>query len=569
MAQGVTIDISARVTGYEQSLQQLRNALAKLNPGTEISNNITKALQTAESKVKTLSQNLTPKVTNDSQLDRLVTKVNSTGEAILNVSKLMKNITTDDVNFSAIGNEVGTLTQQIKALESELQSNVSRGFSDFINNSDELRQKLKGLDIDPKDMSIGQVFEVLQKKAAEAATQTEQAAKRVSQAQQNLTKKENSLNALQKNPIYNKETIENELQGMSAVYTNALNNVKTQVEQNLSSFGLDTGKQQKFLEAFTGGLSKDNLAQHIQELMASIRTELESAGKSMSANDVLTRLFPDASLGGSKNGQAAANVLGKLFPDVNQLKAEWQAKLQTISTELTTAQVGNVQELISKGEIDKASERTIEYIESAYRKIAAKETQLKQEVINAQNAFNTAQTDLNAAKAQETTVQGTSDALAAKVRELTEKYASLQSQIDDFRKQLEGTKKEQIVPLQNAGSSAKDFLMASKEVEEYNKQLDQVKQREQMVGKVEGLVNRWFSIYSVVRMVSNAIKSMIATVKELDKTITNIAIVTNMSQDDLWGQMPTYTAMAREYAVSISGVYEVSQLFYQQGTSNI
>jgi len=35
-------------------------------------------------------------------------------------------------------------------------------------------------------------------------------------------------------------------------------------------------------------------------------------------------------------------------------------------------------------------------------------------------------------------------------------------------------------------------------------------------------------------MVSNAIKSMINTTKELDKTITNIAIVTNKSQEDLW-----------------------------------
>ena len=64
-------------------------------------------------------------------------------------------------------------------------------------------------------------------------------------------------------------------------------------------------------------------------------------------------------------------------------------------------------------------------------------------------------------------------------------------------------------------------------------------------------------------MVSNAIKSMISTVKELDKTITNIAIVTPMSQGDLWGQMGSYTDMARQYAASISGVYEVAQLYYQ------
>jgi len=86
-----------------------------------------------------------------------------------------------------------------------------------------------------------------------------------------------------------------------------------------------------------------------------------------------------------------------------------------------------------------------------------------------------------------------------------------------------------------------------------------------MIGKIQGVVQRWFSVYAAVRMVSNAIKSVISTISELDSTITEIAIVTKMSQDDLWQQMPQYTAMARQYAASISGVYKVSQLYYQQG----
>jgi len=56
-----------------------------------------------------------------------------------------------------------------------------------------------------------------------------------------------------------------------------------------------------------------------------------------------------------------------------------------------------------------------------------------------------------------------------------------------------------------------------------------------MVGKIEGIAQRWFSVYAAVRMVTNAINSMKQTIAELDKTITEIAIVTNMSQGDLWG----------------------------------
>jgi len=75
---------------------------------------------------------------------------------------------------------------------------------------------------------------------------------------------------------------------------------------------------------------------------------------------------------------------------------------------------------------------------------------------------------------------------------------------------------------------------------------------------LQGITQRWFSVYAAVRMVSNAIKKIISNTKELDATITEIAIVTNKSQDDLWGQMPQYIEMAKKYGASISGAYKVS-----------
>jgi len=79
-----------------------------------------------------------------------------------------------------------------------------------------------------------------------------------------------------------------------------------------------------------------------------------------------------------------------------------------------------------------------------------------------------------------------------------------------------------------------------------------------MLGKIQGVVQRWFSVYAAIRMVGNAVRSVISTIKELDATITEIAIVTDKTQSELWDQMPDYTAMARKYAASISGVYKVS-----------
>ena len=47
--------------------------------------------------------------------------------------------------------------------------------------------------------------------------------------------------------------------------------------------------------------------------------------------------------------------------------------------------------------------------------------------------------------------------------------------------------------------------------------------------------------------------------------MTNIAVVTDFSVEDLWGQINDYMAIAKQYGVTTQGVYEVTQLYYQQG----
>lgn len=75
----------------------------------------------------------------------------------------------------------------------------------------------------------------------------------------------------------------------------------------------------------------------------------------------------------------------------------------------------------------------------------------------------------------------------------------------------------------------------------------------------------FFGFYKVMNTLTSQVKKAINTIKELDKVMTEIAVVTQMTQKDLWAQMDTYSKIASEYAVSIKGAYEVSQLWYQQG----
>lgn len=70
---------------------------------------------------------------------------------------------------------------------------------------------------------------------------------------------------------------------------------------------------------------------------------------------------------------------------------------------------------------------------------------------------------------------------------------------------------------------------------------------------------------AVLTQVSRMVRQAIAQVKELDAAMTQIAVVTNFTTEQLWGQIDAYMALAQQYGVTTTGVYEVSQLYYQQG----
>ena len=47
VANGVTLDVSARITGYEASLKEMQQMIAKIDPGSEIGKKLSKAFENA------------------------------------------------------------------------------------------------------------------------------------------------------------------------------------------------------------------------------------------------------------------------------------------------------------------------------------------------------------------------------------------------------------------------------------------------------------------------------------------------------------------------------------------
>ena len=101
--------------------------------------------------------------------------------------------------------------------------------------------------------------------------------------------------------------------------------------------------------------------------------------------------------------------------------------------------------------------------------------------------------------------------------------------------------------------------------EQTSQQLNHLNEAQERLNNVQYGIKQWFGFHEVINLSKNAVRDAINHIRELDKVMTEIAVVTDMTQKDLWNQMNAYSTMAKEYGSSIKGVYEVSQLWYQQG----
>ena len=102
-------------------------------------------------------------------------------------------------------------------------------------------------------------------------------------------------------------------------------------------------------------------------------------------------------------------------------------------------------------------------------------------------------------------------------------------------------------------------------IKNYGEQVKGLESKQKSLGNIQTAVNRWMGFWQVLNMTKSAINDMKQHIQELDSVMTQISVVTNFSQKDLWGQISTYSEIARQYGVAIKGVYEVSQIYYQQG----
>lgn len=104
--------------------------------------------------------------------------------------------------------------------------------------------------------------------------------------------------------------------------------------------------------------------------------------------------------------------------------------------------------------------------------------------------------------------------------------------------------------------------------EEVQKANQALQQTESSLNQISQLAQRglyFFGLTNQVNLFKRAVQSAFDTVKELDKSMTETAVVTDFSVGDMWEQLPQYTNIANEYNATLKDAYDVMTLYYQQG----
>ena len=75
----------------------------------------------------------------------------------------------------------------------------------------------------------------------------------------------------------------------------------------------------------------------------------------------------------------------------------------------------------------------------------------------------------------------------------------------------------------------------------------------------------FFGLRNMINLFKRGVREAIQSVKELDKAMTDTAVVTKFDVSDMWNMLPQYTKLANELGATTQGAYETMTLYFQQG----
>lgn len=578
-----TVDFSARIKGYQDDIEVIRKALADIGEKSDIGKGLSKALKQVESQVDSLAKHMERRISSESGITNLTDQLHEVERGLMKIGATLEQVKWDDLGTDKLQEQIDEVNKSIAEVQKNLENDLVSGIEKAVNSAAELQQVFKDAKLDPKKMELDDISKKVHEAMALAEAQAAAAEKAFNTAK-------DAANAAAK-AVENFETNTARTRGHALL--------KNDIEQMFSKQELTSDFDSTALDNFIAKL-RAKLSQTkdlAREARTAINNELKQLGEARTVEELSTslqnvnELFKSNGLGAASRNGGYRDILYAI-QDITASAPHAQAVIQKLkgSVEqffetynglgLNAAQKSTIIDLLNpdatiqdinavKSRILEALRQYINDVEKEYR--AAQKTQ--DAALTAQNAAEQNKT-LTRQKADNLTVAGKN--LDAEIATLKKEKEQLQEDIKKLNERLSNLERQKTdrnakkTPQSETGKeikgkTAESYRTTTKEAQKYSAQLDKIREQEAALGNIKSFIARWFSVTAVINMVKNAFNSMKNTIKELDDVMTEIAIVTDKTQADLWAQMSSYTAMAKTYAASIAGVYTVSQLYYQQG----
>ena len=438
----------------------------------------------------------------------------------------LKNISPDSDKFKGLQRQIESLEKASKKMAQQLEKpfKTQSEIKSFGAKLEKLTDNAKLLGKEFQDLDFGDLLF------------SEEDLQKVSNFGEQIKKVQSSIEALKKKGISSAK------ESFSSIFTDA---------------GITSADNyEKVLKKIENGLERaEKRANSAKEALASA-TEAESKAKN------IEKTF-------KKNAtQLASDVIGKqdtrFFDKLGRFKNTGRKNLQQEMVNI------GFDEKTASELVNKTNAEIKAFFENISKEITDRMPQLTEAARQATSKREQAKTNYENAQTKVSDYQKTKGELENIPQ--TEEYKALEQQVTLLQAEVKKLKQELVDasgPIKASGA-ALDALGDDAEngidgLRQMSEEFETLSEQAQKLENIKTAVKQWFGFSHIINTVKSAIKSAISTIRELDSVMTEIAVVTDMTQKDLWAQMDTYSALAQKYGTTIKGAYQVSQLYYQQG----
>ena len=572
----VPVELEMRMKDISSQIEQIRKAIGQVKPDTKGYQHLETLLKSIEHEFQNIKKQSTESFSTHGQ-------INTFGRKFEHLQGLAKDFGEEfkKLDFSAFKDsafdktfvdQINSAQDSIAALKEEISNLGNNAFLQTAKSSQELVNTLQDLKAgtieslvdEEKNIKALENIKKSSKSLQEELKKVESSKKTKTDAKDreerdlrkkevNLTSARQSYAALQKNVADATAELERFKKVQESIQTQQLKKQSSRVEDNLNRLNVEkanlknkTGRANSdFFDGKGEKLSKTKLIQHLLKDYSFTNDDLEKAG-------VL-----------SLTEQSLDTFYKNLATLLKEKKAEFDEKINTINKD-----VQNAESALKKAQTEEGKgKQTLETAQDFYDAQKKEVDQLATEISSLEKRANNIQATIDRNTAAATALgKANSDKVTAMgSASQIQQIADLEKRIEELENQLRSS----IKAFQDTENATEGLSNGAKGAEgplnNMENSLDQVTESTRRLENIQGAIKRWFGFNEVINLTKRAVRDAINHIRELDKVMTEIAVVTDMGQEDLWGQISTYSRIAQEYGVSTVGVYEVSQLYYQQG----